>query len=489
MTSVGTDLKEYPMLVDGELCASAAGEWIVSLDPSTEEPLGKVPAGSRLDVERAVASAERAAGPWAATSATDRAALVRELARRATSRAPELLELEVRDTGNTKSRMVKDVSMATTLMEYFAGLALELKGETIPASATGLHFSVREPYGVVGRILAFNHPFMFAASRLAAPLVAGNTVVLKPSEESPLSTSILAELCADVFPPGVVSIVTGTGREAGAALVQHPAVRRLSFIGSVPTGMEIQRLAATTSVKHVSLELGGKNPFVVFPDADPAAVSAAAVAAMNFGHQGQSCGSTSRLLVHADLYDEVVDRVAASMAAIKVGMPLRDDTGMGPLNSARHLANVRSHVAAAHEDGARLVTGGGRPRGGEFDRGYWLEPTLFADVTPDMRLFRNEVFGPVLGITRWTDDDDLWGMVNGVDYGLTASIWTNDLNRALLAARAVRAGYVWINGTSSHFPGTNFGGVKQSGLGSEEGLDELLSFTEQKTVNIFLPGR
>ena len=475
------------MLVDGELCAAAAGEWLTSVDPATEEPLGQVPRARAADVSRAVAAAERAALAWGDTPVQERCELVRELARRSKERAAELLELEVRDTGNTRRRMTKDVSMATDLMEYFAGVGLELKGETIPASASGIHFTLRQPYGVVGRILAFNHPFMFAASRLAAPLVAGNSVILKPSEESPLSTTVLAELCRDIFPAGVVSILTGTGAEAGAPLVEDPRVKRLTFIGSVPTGREIQRLAATSAVKHVSLELGGKNPLIVFDDADPEAVASAAVAAMNFGHQGQSCGSTSRLIVHDDLYDDVLDRVTAKIAALRLGDPMLEETDMGPLNSAGHLARVREHISHAREDGARLITGGARPEGGLFERGFWLQPTLFADVTPEMRLFRGEVFGPVLAATRWSHPDELLELANGVEYGLTASIWTNDLRRALVTARRVQAGYVWINGTSSHFLGTSFGGAKQSGLGSEEGLEELYSFTEQKTINVFLP--
>ncbi|MCF6506420.1 aldehyde dehydrogenase family protein [Blastococcus sp. MG754426] len=477
------------MLIDGKLCASVGGGWLTAIDPSNEAVLGRVPEATAEDVELAVAAADRAAPAWAATSALERARLVRELARRALERADELLELEVRDTGNTRRRMVRDVTMATDLLEYFAGLALELKGETVPSTPTGLHLSVREPYGVVGRILAFNHPFYFAASRLAAPLVAGNTVVLKPSEEAPLSTTVLAELCAEIFPPGVVNIVTGTGLDAGAALVRHPRVKRLTFIGSVPTGRAIQRQAAESSVKHVSLELGGKNPMIVFGDADPETVATAAVAGMNFGHQGQSCGSTSRLLLHEDLYDDVLARVVDKVSALRLGDPTRDDTDMGPLNNARHLQNVMSHIAAAKEDGARLMTGGRRPGGAQFERGFWLQPTVFADVTPGMRLFRSEVFGPVLAVSRWSDDDDLLAIANGVDYGLTASIWTNDLNRALVTARAVQAGYVWINGNSSHFPGTSFGGRKESGTGSEEGLDELLSFTEVKTINVVLPAQ
>lgn len=473
------------MLIGGQLVESDTGKWLDSIDPATEEHLGSVPAGSAADIERAVAAAQDAGGAWAGAAVEDRAAALRTFAQRLLDRADEILELEVRDTGNTVRSMRRDVDRAAAMVRYHAGLGLEIKGETVPATPGNLHFSVREPYGVVGRIVPFNHPVMFAASRLAAPLVTGNTLVLKPSEQSPLSTAVLAEICQELFPPGVVNIVTGTG-VVGEALVRHPEVRRLAFIGSPRTGRAIQRAAAEVAVKHVTLELGGKNPLIAFPDVTPDRVATAAVAGMNFGHQGQSCGSTSRLFVHASMYEEVLERVVTAVAELKVGDPMNPSTDMGPLNSAAHRSRVGALIDEARRSGARLLTGGERPQGDRFSRGFWLEPTVFADVRPGMTLFEEEVFGPVLSVTPWTTTDEVIDMANGTRYGLTASVWTNDLAGALDAVRRLHAGYIWLNGTSSHFLGCAFGGTKDSGVGTEEGIEELYSYTQSKTVHVLL---
>lgn len=474
------------MLIGGELVEAAGGETLVSLDPATEETIGHVPAGEPEDMHRAVAAAEAASPAWAALDAKARARHVRAIAAALRERADEILEVEVRDTGNTVAKMRGDVDSAGNALDYYAGLGREIKGETIPASAENIHFTLREPYGVVGRIIPFNHPVKFAANALAAPLMAGNTVVLKPPEQSPLSATILAEICRDIVPPGVVNVVTGTGRAVGDPLVRHPSVRRLAFTGSVPTGMAILRSAAEVAVKHVTLELGGKNPLIAYPDMDPDRIAKVAVRGMNFAWQGQSCGSTSRLLLHEDIHDRVVERVVERVAALRLGDPLDPDTQMGPLNSKPHYERVLTLIESGRAEGARLLHGGKRPTGRRFECGYWLEPTVFAGVGAEMRIAREEIFGPVLSVFRWRDEADAFRIANATEYGLTASIWTNDIRTALKAARAVRSGYVWVNGASGHFYGTPFGGMKNSGLGREEGIDELLSYTEVKTVHVML---
>ncbi len=474
------------MLIDGELVDSASGEWITSIDPATEEVLGEVPSASAADVDRAVMAATVAQQEWAATDVWKRGRLLRAVAAAMRERSEEILHVEVVDTGNTITKMSGDVESAAGAIEYFAGLGSEVKGETIPASAGNLHFVLREPYGVVGRIVPFNHPIKFAAHALAAPLAAGNAVVVKPPEQSPLSAGILAEICQEILPPGLVNILTGNGMPTGDAIVRHKLVKRIAFTGSVPTGQAIARAGAEAGIKNITLELGGKNPLIAFPDVAPDTIADAAVRGMNFSWQGQSCGSTSRLLVHESMHDRVLGLIAERVAALSVGLPLDLRSDMGPINSAKQYRHVEAMIAAANHENARLVTGGSRPSGKQFERGYWMMPTVFADVEPNMRIAQEEVFGPVLSVLRWRDEKDLIEIANGTDFGLTASIWTNDIGKALRTARAVDAGYVWINGASGHFYATPFGGQKNSGNGREEGADELLSYTEAKTIHVML---
>jgi acyl-CoA reductase-like NAD-dependent aldehyde dehydrogenase len=472
------------MLIGGEMTAGTGGAWIESENPATEQPLGRVPAGTAEDVRRAVEAAAAAQPAWAGRSVWERAALLRRLAAAIRARGPEILDLEARDTGNTIAKLTADVQIAAGYLEYFAGLASEMKGETVPATAQGLHLTLREPWGVVARIVPFNHPFMFAAAHLAAPLMAGNAVVVKTPETSPLSGSLLGELCRDCLPPGLVNIVHGHGLPVGDTLVRHPRVRRIGFTGSVPTGLAIQRAAAESGVKHVTLELGGKNPFIVFPDADLDKAVEMAVAGMNFSWAGQSCGSTSRLLLHESIHDAFVERVAVRLRALRLGDPVDPASEMGPVNSRRQHERVMGFVESARAEGARLVTGGRRPPGEAFRRGYWVEPTLYDRVDPSMRVAREEVFGPIVCALRWSSEDEAVALANGSEYGLTAAVWTRDLDTAMRMMRRVEAGTVWINFAGQHFVGTPFGGWKDSGLGGEECLEELLSYTQVKAVHV-----
>jgi betaine-aldehyde dehydrogenase len=474
------------MLIGGELVESQSGEWFESVNPANEIIIGKVPLGAAADVNRAVAAAEAAASAWNAAGVKERARHLRALGQALKARAKEILEVEVADTGNTVTKLSGDVDSAIEALEHFAGLGFEIKGETVPASPQNLHLTIRQPYGVVGRIAPFNHPIMFAAGGLAAPLMAGNTVVVKPPEQSPLSATILSEICAEIFPKGVVNIVTGYGAGAGDALVRHPNVKRIAFIGSVPTGRAIQRAAAEVGVKHVSLELGGKNPMIIFPDVDLDEAVKAAIGGMNFAWQGQSCGSTSRLLLHESLYERFIEKLVAQIAGLRIGDPASPSSQMGPVNSKAHYQRVLGYIDTGKKDGAKLATGGKRPPGSDFTRGYWVEPTVFTDVMPDMRIAREEIFGPVLSVMRWKTFDEAIAIANSTEYGLTASIWTRDIKEALRAAKAVNSGYIWINGFSAHYRGTPFGGLKNSGLGREEGLDDLLSYTETKAIHIIL---
>lgn len=473
-------------LIGGELVESESGKWLESVNPANEELIGYVPLCGKADVDKAVAAAQKAAPEWDAIGVKARAEYLRELGRQLQSHAPEILEVEVADCGSTVGKLRGDVGHAVGALEQFAGLGMEMKGETIPASTGNLHLTIRQPYGVVGRIAPFNHPLYFAAGGSAAPLMAGNTLVVKPPEQSPLSSAILSEICRDVLPPGVMNIVPGLGAEAGDAIVRHPAIKRVGFIGSLPTGLAIQRAAAEVCVKHLSLELGGKNPMIVFPEVDIDQAVNAAVMGMNFAWQGQSCGSTSRLLLHETIYDEVVGKLKARIDSIRLGDPASEESQMGPINSKAQYERVLRYIGYGKEDGATLLSGGVRPEGADFERGYWVRPTVFGDVTPDMRIAKEEIFGPVLSVLRWKTPDEAFAIANSTEYGLTAAIWTNDLKMALQAARRVESGYIWINGFSTHYRGTPFGGLKNSGTGREEGLDELLSYTENKTIHIAL---
>ena len=375
-----TTVFEGQMLIDGELVESVSGERFDSINPVNEELIGTVPRANADDVERAYQAARRAQAEWAETDMGHRIKIMNEFARDLGSRKEEIAELEVRDTGNTIGPMRQDVVTAADRIRLYAGLGYELKGETIPATASGMHITVREPYGVVGRIIPFNHPIGFAASRLAPALVAGNSILIKPPEQSPLSACILAEMCKEHFPAGLVNILTGEGA-TGEAIVKHPNIKRIAFIGSVPTGMKIQNAASEVAVKSVSLELGGKNPLIACPDADIDQVATAAIRGMNFAWQGQSCGSTSRILLHESLHDAVVAKMVEKLKALRIGDPLDPDVNTGPMNSKKQYDRVMMLIQEAKDQGAECLVGGGRPTGPEFERGYWVQPTLFRVLT------------------------------------------------------------------------------------------------------------
>jgi betaine-aldehyde dehydrogenase len=474
------------MLIGGKLVESEGGQWLESLNPATEEIAGYVPDGTRKDMDMAVDAAKAAAADWQALGLEGRTRALKRVAKALLEGADEMLAIEVTDTGNTIAQMRHDVGMAVDGLEYYVGLGYELKGETIPATPDNLHLTLREPYGVVGRIVPFNHPIMFAVARTAAALVAGNTVIVKPPETSSLSATVFAEICRDGLPAGVMNIVTGLGSTVGDAMARHPDVRRIAFIGSPQTGMAIQRAAAETCVKNVTLELGGKNPMIVFPDARLDDACEAAVRGMNFGWQGQSCGSTSRLMLHDSIHDEFLERVLEKIRRLKIGDPMDHESQMGPVNSAAQYEKVLRYIDIAKNDGARLVAGGKRPAGKGFDKGYWIEPTVFADVTRAMRIANEEVFGPILSVMRWRDPNEAIDIANATPYGLTAAVWSQDIDTAIGVARRVQSGYIWINGVGAHYKAVPFGGKKNSGVGREEGIEELLSYTETKTLNIVL---
>jgi acyl-CoA reductase-like NAD-dependent aldehyde dehydrogenase len=464
----------------------AAGEEVDDRAPATGELLARVQLGSAADVEAAVAAARAAQPAWAALSIRDRAERLEELAQRLLADVDRLGRLDSRDTGSPLTPMRNGARKGALYLKQLAGVALELQGRTIPASAAGWHLTRPAPWGVVGAITAYNHPTLYACQKCGPALIAGNTIVVKPSEQAPLSTLAFAALTEDLLPPGALNVVPGHA-DAGAALVGHPDVARISFTGSVATGLRVQRTVADSGrVKSVALELGGKNPIVVFEDSDPAEAAAATVRGMNFMRvQGQSCGSTSRLVVHRDLRDTVTEEILALVGRIAIGLPEAEGTEMGSLISPAHRDRVLEFVRAGREDGGELLAGGGPPGAAALAGGAYVEPTVFADVRPEHRLARQEVFGPVLAILEFADEAEAIALANATDYGLTASVWTRDIDRALRTADAIEAGYVWVNDVETRYTGVPFGGWKQSGIGTEQSLlDDLAQCTRSKSVNI-----
>ncbi|ABM11366.1 aldehyde dehydrogenase family protein [Mycolicibacterium vanbaalenii] len=454
-------------------------------DPCTGDVLTQVPDCSSEDVDRVVATAHAAQRDWALRTPRQRGTALRALATLMRDHSEELALLDAIDGGFPLPAMRDDVTWAADVLELMADDALDLGGRTIPLSAN-LHYTLQQPYGVVARIVPFNHPVLFAGSKIAAPLMAGNAVVLKAPDQTPLSAIRLAELAREVLPEGLFGVVTGHGATAGAALVAHPLVRRIGFIGSPGTGRHIQRLAAEHGVKYVTLELGGKNPMIVMPDADLEAAAKSAVVGMNFTTTaGQSCGSTSRLLLHEAIADEVIDLVVDQVAAIKVGDPLVDGTDMGPvIDQAQYSKSLRA-IESGRAGGASVLTGGGRAQG-VGSKGWYVAPTVLAGVAPQADVARDEIFGPVLSVLTVRDEAEAVEVANSVEFGLTAAVWTNDVSQAHRMAAGLDAGYVWINGSSRHYWGLPFGGWKSSGVGSEESTEELLSYTQVKAVTVTL---
>lgn len=455
-----------------------------TFDPGTGANLGPCAEASALDVELATRAAHNAYKIWRLTKPLARAQLLKQAAQIVRAQADELALLDARNCGNPIKETRKDVLVGAAQIDFFAGLVTEIKGETIPMGSGVVDITVREPYGVCARIVAYNHPLMFIAGKLAAPLAAGNTVIMKPPAQAPLSSIRLMELLDGVFPPGVLNVVMG-GVECGEALVNHELIPVVTLIGSVSTGRTIAKNAANR-LKRVIFELGGKNALIVFPDADLSRAIEGAVQGMNFTWAGQSCGSTSRLFLHESVYDEVLAGVLEGVKSYRPGLPTDPATTMGAIVSKAQLDKIMSYIEAGKTEGAKLIVGGMRSECPELQAGFFVEPTIFADVNMSMKIAREEIFGPVLSVIKWSDEDRLFEDVNSVEYGLTAAIFTRDLATAHRAAARVEAGYVWINNSSAHFLGAPFGGYKQSGIGREEGIDELLAFTQLKNINITL---
>jgi aldehyde dehydrogenase (NAD+) len=467
--------------IGGQSVAGASGRTGPVYDPARGVPTAEVSLASAADVDRAVAAAAAAFPDWSRTAATERGRLLLRLADAIEANADELARLESMDTGHPIAHAgLLDVPRTATTFRYFGGMADKYEGAVVPVETGFLNYVVRKPVGVVGQIVPWNFPLMFTSWKLGPALAAGNTVVLKPAELTPLTTLRVAELIAEVpFPPGVVNIVPGFGHTAGARLAEHPGVAKLSFTGSTEVGRKIVH-ASAGNLKRLQLELGGKGANIVFDDADLAAAVHGSAFAI-FHNQGQACIAGSRLILHRRIAEEFLDRFLALARSIRLGDPLDPATEMGPLTSLEHRERVLGYVKVAVDEGAEILTGGRAPEDPALARGCYVEPTVVR-ARPELRVNQEEVFGPFVTVASFEGDDEAVAMANSTSYGLGGGLWTRDLRRAHRVADAIRSGMVWVNSYKRVHPGSPFGGVGESGYGREMGFEAMHGYTDPKSV-------
>jgi betaine-aldehyde dehydrogenase len=479
----GNSVPTAELLIAGQRVPAADGAVAPVHNPATGETLAQVAQAGEADIAAAIEAARRAfVGEWGAFGPGERAGALRRLAELIRANLEELAQIETRNVGKPISESRGEVGYSARVYEYYAGLIPLSGGQTVPLAARGTGLTFREPLGVCGLIVPWNFPLVILAWKLAPALAMGNTVVVKPAEWTPLSALRLGELALEAgIPAGVINVTPGLGPVAGAALARHPDVRKISFTGSTATGAQIMRMAAD-DIKRVSLELGGKSPSVVFADAD---LDKAAGSVMSvYGNTGQDCCARSRYLVERRIYAEFVERFVERSRAVRIGDPQDEATEIGPLASPIQRERVEGYVRLGREQGAELRLGGQAPQDAAYARGCYYEPTVFADVTPDMTIAQKEIFGPVVAILPFDTETEAIRLANATPYGLSASVWTRDLARALRVVRGIESGVISVNSSSSVHLEMPFGGFKQSGTGRELGPAALEHFSELKSVFI-----
>ncbi len=489
--SASDTTRRYQLFIDGKWVDAESGRTFETPNPSTGETLAEVSEGDAADIDKAVAAARRAyEGKWSKMSARDRGRLLYKLSQLIEQHAADLAALETADNGKPiRESTYIDIPQVVENFEYFAGYATKIEGETIPVPGQMLNYTLREPLGVCGQIIPWNFPLLMAAWKLAPALAAGNTVVLKPAEQTPVTAMELGKLIQEAgFPDGVVNIVPGFGETAGAALAKHPGIDKIAFTGSTEVGKIIAHSAADNLTK-VSLELGGKAPNIVFADADMEQAVSGAMMGI-FYNQGQVCCAGSRIFLAEEIKDEFLERFKTKAGKIKVGDPMNKETLMGPQVSEEQLNRIKGYVDIARNEGATVFAGGARPElEPEFQNGFFFQPTIFSDVNNSMRVAQEEIFGPVTSVITFKDEDDLIKQANDTIFGLSAGIWTRDITRAHRFARAIKAGTVWINTFNMFNAASPFGGYKHSGYGREMGKHALELYTQIKSVWVDLSGK
>ena len=472
----------HQLFIDGRFVDAEDGATLATLNPHDNSPIADVAMAGPADIDKAVAAAQRAFPAWARMAAADRGRILLRLADLIEANAEELARLESLDTGHPlKDSRALDVPRTAACWRYFGGMADKFQGDVVPVEAGFLNYLLREPVGVVGQVVPWNFPLMFTAWKMAPALAAGNCVVMKPAEITPLSSLKIAELLSEAgMPDGVVNILPGLGAVAGQYLAEHPGIAKIAFTGSTATGRRIVQ-ASAGNLKKVQLELGGKGANIVFDDANlTAAINGSAWAI--FHNQGQACIAGSRLMLHERIADEFLERFSKLAQSIRLGNPMDAATEMGPLTSAQHRDRVLSYVDVAREQGGEVVSGGKAPSDPALAKGCYIEPTIVRARSPQDRIAQEEVFGPFVTVLTFKDDDEALRIANGTDYGLGSGLWTRDLQRAHKLARELHAGMVWINSYKRVNPGSPFGGVGQSGYGREMGFDAMREYTQVKSV-------
>ncbi|HEY1413139.1 MAG TPA: aldehyde dehydrogenase family protein [Rhodopila sp.] len=485
--------RQARMLIGGDWVDSASGAVLMVENPARRTPIASIPRGAKADVDRAVLAGQKAFPAWSKTPPRQRGRLLLRIAEAMEARIEELARIIAEETGNAlRTQARAEATLTADIFRYFGGLAGELKGETIPLGENVLSYTRREPLGVVGAIIPWNAPVLLGALKIAPALCAGNTLVLKAAEDAPLGVLLMAEVCQEFLPPGVLNVLTGLGEECGGPLAENPIIQKLSFTGSTEVGKIIMRAAAERIVP-VSLELGGKSPSIVYPDADEDWVVDGVISGMRFTRQSQSCTAGSRLFLHADIFDSFLDKLTKKTQALKLGDPLDEASDIGSIINEKQFRKVCGYVdEGLKRKDARLVFGGLPPTDGPLSQGYFALPTVFADTSNDWRLAREEIFGPVLVAIPWREEADAIRMANDSHYGLAAYVWTHEIGSALRTAHAIESGWVQVNQGLGQQPGHSYGGYKQSGIGREFSLEGMLdSFTQRKnvTVNLNVPRR